>query len=186
MGRGLGVTSRAGLTLPDGAEEYEIDCPAYGRLGLSGGLVCDIPAPCEEGHVHCRVWVEGEEGQAWFNGPRPILIQGKGASSTPVYPDFMQQGWIACFPMCANGWSVQPSAVTVRSSAADTTIVRRCEIALALKLSARSGHERIERSPQQIARQRFIHTTTACAVVTWRAGGASAMTGRLRWKVVLL
>ena len=51
-----------GWTLPTGAADYEIDCPAYGRLGLSGDIVCDIPEPRDEENVRCRVWVEGEGG----------------------------------------------------------------------------------------------------------------------------
>ncbi len=133
-----------GWTLPDGAEEYEIDCPAYGRLGLSGGLVCDIPAPCEEGHVHCRVWVEGEEGQAWFNGPQPILIQGKGASSTPVYPNFMQQGWDRVFSYVCERLVRAAERGDGQIECSGHDYRQALEIALALKLSARSGHERIE------------------------------------------
>ena len=131
-----------GWSLPDGAEEYEIDCPAYGRLGLSSGMVCEIPAPPSEANVRCRVWVEGEDGQAWLNQPAPTLIQGVGSASTPVYPEFLQEDRPQAF--------VAIAAQLVRASRTGEDIVctghdyrQALEIALALKLSARNGHERV-------------------------------------------
>ena len=131
-----------GWGLPEGAEEHEIDCPAYGRLGLSGGIVCEIPAPQLEANVRCRVWVEGDNGQAWLNHPAPTLIQGVGAASTPVYPEFLQGDAARGFDSIA--------AQLVRASRTGEDIVctghdyrQALEIALALKLSARNGHERV-------------------------------------------
>ena len=66
----------------------EIDCPAYGRLGLSGDIVCEIPMPPTEQSVSCPVMVTGENGQIWMTGRQPVFIQGRGAASTPVYPPF--------------------------------------------------------------------------------------------------
>ena len=37
------LAAEKGWGLPDGAAEHEVDCPAYGRLGLSGDVVCEIP-----------------------------------------------------------------------------------------------------------------------------------------------
>ena len=131
-----------GWGLPEGAEEHEIDCPAYGRLGLSGGIVCEIPAPQLEANVRCRVWVEGENGQAWLNHPAPTLIQGVGAASTPVYPEFLHGDAARGFDSIA--------AQLVGASRTGEDIVctghdyrQALEIALALKLSARNGHERV-------------------------------------------
>jgi len=131
-----------GWGLPEGAEEHEIDCPAYGRLGLSGGIVCEIPAPQLEANVRCRVWVEGDNGQAWLNHPAPTLIQGVGAASTPVYPEFLQGDAARGFDSIA--------AQLVGASRTGEDIVctghdyrQALEIALALKLSARNGHERV-------------------------------------------
>ena len=132
-----------GWTLPEGAEEHEIDCPAYGRLGLSGGIVCEIPAPREEGTVRCRVWVEGEEGQAWFNGPQPVLIQGKGAESTPVYPEFMQQEWQRAFPYVCERLVRAAQRGDGRIECSGHDYRQALEIAMALKLSARNDHERV-------------------------------------------
>ena len=66
----------------------EIDCPAYGRLGLSEGIVCEIPVAPEQGGS-CPVRITGENGRVWMTGSSPVFIQGSGAASTPVYPDFL-------------------------------------------------------------------------------------------------
>ena len=139
---GCVLPAAEGWGLPEGAEEHEIDCPAYGRLGLSGGIVCEIPAPQLEANVRCRVWVEGDNGQAWLNHPAPTLIQGVGAASTPVYPEFLQGDAARGFDSIA--------AQLVGASRTGEDIVctghdyrQALEIALALKLSARNGHERV-------------------------------------------
>ena len=133
-----------GWSLPEGAADYEIDCPAYGRLGLSGGIVCEIPAPRkEEEHIRCRVWVEGEQGQAWLNAPVSTLISGKGPESTPVYPDFLDKTGLGPFKSIA-------AQLLQASETGDGEVLcsghdyrQALEIALALKLSARNGHERV-------------------------------------------
>ena len=131
-----------GWSLPEGAADNEIDCPAYGRLGLTGGIVCEIPVPRGEGDVRCRVWVEGEQGQAWMNAPMPTLIHGKGPASTPVYPEFFDGERQRSFNAIA--------AQLVRASETGEEILcsghdyrQALEIALALKLSARNGHQRV-------------------------------------------
>lgn len=131
-----------GWSLPEGADEREIDCPAYGRLGLSGGIVCEIPAPPVKGDVRCRVWVEGEQGQAWMNAPMPTLIQGKGAESTPVYPDFLAGESSQPFrSIAAQLLQASESGGEVLCSGHDYR--QALEIALALKLSAGNGHTRV-------------------------------------------
>ena len=93
---GMEVAWVEGWTLPPDSDwmppvevsESEIDCPAYGRLGLSDGIVCEIPTPPERGGS-CPIAITGENGQVWLTGPSPVFIQGNGAASTPVYPDFL-------------------------------------------------------------------------------------------------
>ena len=131
-----------GWSLPDGAADYEIDCPAYGRLGLSGGIVCEIPVPRQEGEVRCRVWVEGAKGQAWLNAPRPTLIKGAGAESTPVYPDFFTGGRLGPYKSIA-AQLVQASETGGEVLCSGHDYRQALEIALALKLSARNGHKRV-------------------------------------------
>jgi hypothetical protein len=133
---------REGWLLPTGTKDVEVDCPAYGRLGLSGGIVCEIPAPVPDRRVQCRVSLRGESGRAWLNAPNPVLIQGRAAESTPVYPEFLNDPEPPFF-----------TAVVERLMRAfDTGEEALCsgydyrqalEIAVALKLSAERGHERV-------------------------------------------
>ena len=76
----------SGYVAPEASSETEVDSPAYGRLGLTGGIICDIPQPQE---VQCHVYVSGENGQVWLGGPRSVLIQGHGSGASPVYPEFL-------------------------------------------------------------------------------------------------
>jgi predicted dehydrogenase len=77
---------------PEDASDEEIDSPAYGRLGLSGGIVCEILPPQEE-YIPCRISVTGEDGQVWAGSPQSVLVKGKGPTSTPVRPDFLEEKW---------------------------------------------------------------------------------------------
>ena len=76
---------------PPGAVPEEIDGPAYGRLGLEGGIVCRIPRPTSQSRVPCRVALTGTEGRVWANSPRPVLVRGTGPAAAPMYPEFLQQ-----------------------------------------------------------------------------------------------
>ena len=133
-----------GWVLPDGAEEHELDCPAYGRLGLSGGIVCEIPPPVAENEVPCRVAVTGTDGQVWAQGPESVFIKGSGAASTPVRPEFLRQER----PGRTMGAVVERLMEAVETGAAEVACSghdyrQALEIALALKLSAREGNRRV-------------------------------------------
>ena len=133
-----------GWVLPEGAEEHELDCPAYGRLGLSGGIVCEIPPPSGEGEVPCRVSLKGAGGQLWAQGPQSVLIKGVGAASTPVWPDFLRQER----PPRSMSSVVDRLLDAVESGASEVACSghdyrQALEIALALKLSAREGNRRV-------------------------------------------
>ena len=79
------------VAYPDGPD-VEKDCPAYGRVELTGGIICDIPAPTEkQDRPNCFLSVEGEEGQVFLSSPQPVLLQGKGASRSPVFPEFLNE-----------------------------------------------------------------------------------------------
>jgi predicted dehydrogenase len=128
--------------LPAGAEDWELDGGAYGRLGLSGGIICEIPEPGGRGRVPCLVSACGENGQVWIAGRKPVLVRGHGARSTPVHPEFLNAPRTRCVP----------SAVRRLLEAFDTGGEALCsghdyrqalEIAIALKTSARRGHERV-------------------------------------------
>ena len=131
-----------GWTLPEGAAKHEIDCPAYGRLGLSGGIVCEIPPPRAEADMSCRVWVEGEQGQAWMNAPLPTLIRGKGSESTPVYPDFFAQEYPRPFEaIAAQLLHASETGEEILCSGHDYR--QALEIAIAFKRSASRGGQRV-------------------------------------------
>ena len=121
----------------------EIDCPAYGRLGLSGGIVCEIPTPSIEKSVSCPVAITGENGQVWLTGPEPVFIQGSGAASTPVYPGFLDTPAPDDFFTRRIEWLMQ--AFDTGQDVADSGhgYHQALEIAIALKQSAESGHRRI-------------------------------------------
>ncbi|MBQ42790.1 MAG: hypothetical protein CME15_10060 [Gemmatimonadetes bacterium] len=116
------------------------DCPAYGRLGLSGGVICEIPRP--ETATPCLVAATGERGQLFVSSPRPILIAGAGAASTPVSPGFLDSPPGDCFTALIErlmrafdtGREVYDSGHGYHQA---------LEIAMALKLSAQRDHERL-------------------------------------------
>jgi hypothetical protein len=127
-------------TWPSDVPEDEIDCPAYGRLGLANGTVCEIPAP---GNSNCLLALTGAKGQFWLSHARPVFVLGTGAASSPVFPDFLNT-------------AADDDAFTLRI----TRLLRSCdsgrdeldsgqnyhqalEIAIALKLSDRNRHQRI-------------------------------------------
>lgn len=130
-----------GWHAPPDEDPADVDCPAYGRLGLSGGITCEVPEP-QEGKG-CRVWISGENGQVWLGHPRSVLIQGDGATASPVYPEFLMAD--------------EPDEFFVRvikrlMHAHDTGDMKcsghdyrqALEIAIALKQSAQQDHKRIE------------------------------------------
>ena len=120
----------------------EIDCPAYGRLGLSDGIVCEVPVPSEQGGA-CPVRVVGENGQIWMTGPRPMFIQGSGAASTPVYPDFLETPPLDDFFTRRIEWLMQAFETGQDVLDSGHGYRQALEIAIALKQSAKSGHRRI-------------------------------------------
>ena len=96
---GWTLPSVEGYRAPE-ADELTSDCPAYGRLGLTDGIVCDVPEP-SAGHVPCRVSVTGENGQVFLQRPEPVFLLGTGAATSPVRPDFLEQE--------ASQWSMGPA-----------------------------------------------------------------------------
>ena len=142
---------QAGWMPPVEFAAVETDSPAYGRLGLSpigsgfkatGGIVCEIVKPQTEQKGFCPASVTGESGRVWTSSPKPVLIQGHGAASTPVQPEFLDS------PR-KDGFT---SAIERLMRAVDTGENALCsghdyrqalEIAIALKQSAHRGHQRI-------------------------------------------
>ena len=130
-----------GWVPPPGVDESEGDRPAYGRLGMSGGIVCEVPEPRPEGG-RCPVSIQGEEGQVWITGPRPVLIQGSGAAATPVFPDFLEaprkSTFVYTIERLMHAFDAGGGA---RCSGHDYR--QALEIAIALNESAQCDHQRI-------------------------------------------
>ncbi|NKB69802.1 MAG: hypothetical protein GKR89_22245 [Candidatus Latescibacteria bacterium] len=126
---------------PEATEPTQIDYPAYGRLGLSGGIVCQIPNP--QRRVACETAISGENGQVWITNPRPILIQGQGPGSSPVYPEFFKEDQ----PETWADRTIAGLLAAVDTGAYDCRgdyYRQVLEIAIALVLSAHDNHRRIE------------------------------------------
>jgi len=125
-----------------GTEPLEADVPAYGRVGLDGGIACDIPAPAAEGHPPVFMSVRGESGQVWLGHPRPVLIQGSGPAAVPVYPeflddepdDFFRGSILRLLDAFDTGQEPLSSGADYRHA---------LEIAIAIKLSAANDHQRV-------------------------------------------
>lgn len=126
------------------ASDIEADCPAYGRLGLSNGVICEIPEPRDEMRVRCRVSVTTTQGRLFLQKPAPIILHGEGASATPIYPDFLDQE--------LPGRSMAPRIQSLFDAldAGDGQVQcsghdyrQALEAAIAIKQSAANGHERV-------------------------------------------
>ena len=147
---GMEVEWVGGWTLPPeptyqapGTPEIEADTPAYGRLGLSGGIVCEILNPLSNNRISTFISVEGEEGRAWLSSPHPVLIQGKGSAASPVFPEFLNQPPPESFfvPTIERLLHAFDTGEEPLSSGHDYR--QALEIAIAMKISAHNGHQRV-------------------------------------------
>ena len=138
---GWTLPSLPGYVAPPGRPEVEADSPAYGRLGLSGGIICEIPAPRS---IPCFIAAEGEKGHVWLSRPTPVLIQGKGTESSPVYPEFLDAPQPENFfiPTIERLLRAFDTGEEPLSSGHDYR--QALERAIALKRSAAAGNRRIE------------------------------------------
>jgi hypothetical protein len=121
----------------------EADVPAYGRVGLSGGIVCEIPEPLAEARSETFMSITGENGQAWLARPGPVLIQGTGPHSTPVFPDFLDEPAEDFYSGSILRLLTALDTGTEPLSSGDD-YRHALEAAIAFKLSAASGHRRIQ------------------------------------------
>jgi predicted dehydrogenase len=146
---GMDVEWVEGYTLPaapgfvaEGTPPKESDLPAYGRLGLTGGIVCEIIEPKPNKRVSTFVSAEGENGQAFLASPRPVLIQGKGAAATPVYPDFLDEPNPNAFDYMIEGL-IRAHETGAEPLSSGDDFRHSLEVAMALVRSACNGHQRI-------------------------------------------
>ena len=140
---GWTLPPESGWMPPVDISESEIDCPAYGHLGLSNGIVCEIPMPSTERSRSCPVMVTGENGQVWMTSPKPVFIQGSGVASTPVYPDFLDTPPPDDFFTRRIEWLMQAFDTGQDVLDSGHGYHQALEIAIALKQSAQYGHRRI-------------------------------------------
>ena len=146
---GMDVEWVEGYTLPavpgfvaEGTPVEEGDVPAYGRLGLSGGIVCEVVAPEPDGRVPTFISVVGERGQVFLARPRPVLIEGTGAAASPVYPDFLDRSAADAFAYTVERLIRAHQAGTEPYSSGDD-YRHSLEVAIALVRSAQREHERV-------------------------------------------
>ena len=140
---GWTLSPASGCMPPSGVAEIEFDCPAYGRLGLSGGIICEIHAPRTDRTVSCPVAVSGEAGKVWLASPRPVFIQGHGVASMPASPEFFDT-------LTPEDFFTRRINLIMRAVDAGEEVLdsghgyrRALEIAIALKHSAQHNHQRI-------------------------------------------
>jgi len=141
-GESLPPVPLPGGVAPPGASELETDCGVFGRLGLSGGVICEIPRRDGKEKVNCRVAVTGEEGEVRIAGPCPVLIKGVGAASSPVRPQFLDAPCELFFgPVIDHLIRALETGAETPCSGHDYR--QALEIAVAMKLSAQRNHQRV-------------------------------------------
>ncbi len=140
---GMEVEWVQGWTVPPEAAHSDVDCTAYGRLGFSGSVVCEIPPPAKQRSA-CSVSVRGENGSAWLTRPRPVLVQGRGLLSSPVCPSFFDTPPPENFMTPTIERLLEAFRTDGPAMCSGHDYRQALEIAIALKLSARHKHERIE------------------------------------------
>ena len=157
---------------PEAEAPHEVDCPAYGRLGLSGGIVCEIAEPGPETPA-CTVSVTGERGRVFLAAPRPVLLRGTGARESPVFPDFLEGGSRKdTFTLVVERLlRAAREGGEVACSGGDYLHV--LEAALALTLSAARGHERVHLPLEDRSLRLFPHPYRMYGgdVAGWRSIG---------------
>jgi len=126
---------------PEAENETEIDHPAWGRLGLSGGITVDIP-DLDSDRPDNRMSVTGENGQVFINGHEPICIVG----TDPVRPAFLDADrptgrYYIDGAVARMVEAVAAGHTDVPCNGADYH--HALEIAIALTLSAHRGGERV-------------------------------------------
>ena len=140
---GWTLPPQPGWTASPEISDDEIDCPAYGRLGLSGDILCEIPRPQPGTRISCLVAVSGERGQLWLCAPRAVFIQGRGAESTPLFPAFLETDPPDDFFTLRIERLLRAFDSGREELDSGRGYHQALEIAIALKLSARRDHQRL-------------------------------------------
>jgi len=128
---------------PRPKKKTEVDCPAYGRIGLKGGVVCELPSPRPDLRLACHLGITGSDGQLWLMNEGPVCIHGTGSEATPCRPDFFADS-------TPDHWITPVVDRLVRG--VDSGVLtctghdyrQALEIAIALTLSAHNNHQRVD------------------------------------------
>jgi len=138
---GWALPEQRNWDFPDEAKPEERDGPMYGRFGFDDDLVCEIPKPSEGVG---RISIHGENGHVFLNGRCPALVQSTGHNARLITPKFLEAD---------ADWHYIPGAVARVVEAFDTRQTPPCnghdyrqalEIAIAMKLSDKNDHQRID------------------------------------------
>ena len=158
---------------PEAEAPHEVDCPAYGRLGLSGGIVCEIAEPEPERRPACTVSVAGEGGRAFLASPRPVLLQGTGARESPVFPDFLEGGPRGDTFTLVIERLLKAAREGGEVACSGQDYLHVLEIALAMTLSAARDHERVHLPLEARSLRLFPHPYRMYGgdVAGWRSIG---------------
>ena len=132
-----------GYEAPEAKKKTEVDCPAYGRIGLTGGVVCELPSPRPDLRLACHLGITGSDGQLWLMNEGPVCIHGTGSEATPCRPDFFADS-------TPDHWITPVVDRLVRG--VDSGVLtctghdyrQALEIAIALTLSAHNNHQRVD------------------------------------------
>ena len=144
-----------GWTDPADAALTDEDCNAYGRIGFENGVVCDVPSAAAAAALRrgC-MGVSGSLGRVWISRHGPVFLCGNGEEQYPVFPPF----WgdlkaekadqflriVSSFVALLERRGTQRGGQYVVADCDAHGYRQALEIAIALKLSARDGHKRVE------------------------------------------
>ena len=143
---GMEVSWVEGWTLPPETgwmpaieiNNQQVDCPAYGQLGLSHDVICRVSEPSKENS--CRVSVKGENGQVRITSSGAVITQGNDDSV--VRPKFMDAPQPSVF-VSAIERLMQAVDIGSEAICSGHDYRQALEIAVALKQSAQADHQRI-------------------------------------------
>jgi len=142
---GRPLASPDGYTWPPGTPKSEIDSGVAGRVGLSGGVVCQLPDPLA--YVlkpHCPLSITYENGHVWVMNYRdPVIITGTGPIASPYLAPFLQEPTdVLVAPAVAR---LVHAFETGEPVVCDGKNLRHAlEVAIALKQSAHNGQRRVD------------------------------------------
>jgi len=119
--------------------EDELDYGGYGRVGLSGGVVCEIPEPRPDGKIDRMITVTGETGTISLGASGPVYdLRPEDFSEGSTSNDFFTIRIERLLRAWASGEDELDSGRGYHQA---------LETAIALKQSARNGHTHVSTSP---------------------------------------